>query len=152
MNLTLFQRLTFAFLATLFLPLLKVSAQGPAELHPDDQSEETWMNDVPCKDKENEKVARVGGRNYRICIKFNTVDLRPNPGRTNYVPVVFESYTKRGNANLTKIVISRDHENYYPGLIIEAIGDPWPRNTGQSSSMTEFATKIGILSNARTDI
>src|ERR1041385_7294534 len=142
MNFTPLQKLIFSFFTILFLPVLNVSAQ---ELHPDDQAEESWINDVPCKGQESEKIGIVGNRNYRICIKFNTADLRPNPGRTNYVPVVFESYVKRGTPNLTKIIINRDHETDYPGLIIDTIGDPWPpRNTGQSSSMTEFATKIGI--------
>src|SRR6185295_7674703 len=89
--------------------------------------------------------------NYRICIKFNTAELRPIAGRTNYVPVVFESYTKKGDPNLTGIVMSVDHADNYPGLIIEPVRESLSNQNVGSASLTRFTTKVGIKSDARTD-
>jgi hypothetical protein len=149
MSLTQWQRLIVLFLAALFFTVIAASAQSPNELHPDDQTEGAWVNDVPCK--ERAKIGVIGNRKYRICIEYNSADLRSLSSRPNYVPVSFESYIKRGDPNLIGIVMAVDHADIYPGLVLEDVKESLPNHDSGQCSVTKFTTKIGIKKDARSD-
>jgi hypothetical protein len=149
MSLTQLSRLIVLFLAALFCTVTAASAQSSKEVHPDDQTEEMWVNDVPCK--ERAKIGVIANRKYRICIEFIPADLRSNPSRPNYVPISFESYIKRGDPNLSGIVMRVDHADIYPGLVLEDVRESLPNHDSGQCSITKFTAKIGIKSDARTD-
>src|SRR6267143_4267423 len=136
----------------LLLPVPISRAQNGNEIHPDEQVEGDWVNDVPCS-KESQGLGFIKGREFRLCFKFNANELQPKPGGgTNWPTLRFESYTKRGNKNLTGIDLKVDHVEDHPGLIIdkvETVGSE--RNFGRLSSIQEFSTKIGIRSEAQSD-
>ena len=140
-------------LGILLLPSSLTLAQTANEQHPEEQVDDSWVKDVPCRDnKETEGHGFIKGLEFRLCLSFTANELQPRTGNINWTNLRFESYTKRTNKNLTAIVLKVDHEDDHPGLItdkVEAIGPA--RRYGQSSSSQKFETKIGIRSDARSD-
>lgn len=136
-------------LGILLLPVSMTRAQNPNEPHPDE--EDSWVKDVPCKDKETEGQGFIKGFEFRLCFSFTANELQPKTGSTNYTILNFESYTKRTNKNLTGIVLTVDHADDHPGLITDKVEEMGPeRNFGQLSSIKRFKTKIGIESKAQS--
>lgn len=138
--------------ALLLLTLTSAAAQDRNEIHPDEQKESDWVNDVPCI-KESQGLGFIKGREYRLCFKFSANELQPKPGGgTNWPTLRFESYTKGTNKNLTGIDLKVDHVEDHPGLITDKVEPIGPeRRFGTLSSIQEFVTKIGVRGEARSD-
>ena len=105
----------------MLLTLTSADAQDRNEIHPDEQKESDWVNDVPCI-KESQGLGFIKGREYRLCFKFSANELQPKPGGgTNWPTLRFESYTKGTNKNLTGIDLKVDHVEDHPGLITDKV-------------------------------
>ncbi|HCX31479.1 MAG TPA: hypothetical protein DHU55_17175 [Blastocatellia bacterium] len=94
-------------------------AQG--EKHPDDQQDDPWVADVPCKGNlEREGRGFVNDREFRLCFKFDEKELQPKPGGApSSADLHIISYTNRTGKNLSAIEINVYHPEEHPGLIIE---------------------------------
>ena len=60
--------------ALLLLTLTNAAAQNRNEIHPDEQVESDWVNDVPCS-KESQGLGFIKGREYRLCF-FRTSEVK----------------------------------------------------------------------------
>ncbi|MBA2703431.1 MAG: hypothetical protein H0U60_06235 [Blastocatellia bacterium] len=139
-------------LGLLLVPVTTAPAQNGNEIHPDEQVEGDWVNDVPCS-KESQGLGFIKGHEFRLCFKFSANELQPKPGGgTSWPTLRFESYTKRTSPNLTGVDLKVDHVEDHPGLIIDKVEPIGPeRNFGRLSSIQEFVTKIGVRSEAQSD-
>ena len=142
-------------LLSLILALLPVSAttvvaQRPNELHPDDFTDEPWVEEVACKGEA--KTGFIGVREFRLCFKFEPGMLQPTSlGQTNSSELTIVSYTKKGQGNLSGITIQRVLPEEHPGLAIGTVSPIGPERISTLSSMRAFKATVQVNNLARSD-
>lgn len=123
------------------------------EKHPDEQQDDPWVADVPCRGTEREGRGYINDHLFILCFKFDEKELQPKAGGSpSSTDLRITSYTNRTNKNLTSIEINVYHAEEHPGLIVEppvALGPE--RTTGGLSSMREFKSHLSISGQARSD-
>jgi hypothetical protein len=142
-------------LLSLILTLLPCSAttvfaQRVPELHPDDFTDEPWVEEVTCKGEA--KTGFIGVREFRLCFNFEPNMLQPTSvGTTNTSELTIISYTKKGQGNLSAISIQRVLPEEHPGLAIGTVSPIGPERTSDLSSMRAFKASVQVNNLARSD-
>ncbi len=140
-------------LGLILTPIPTGVGQNRTEMHPDQQQDDEWVAEVPCKGNEREGVGYIKEQEFHLCLDFKEFELQPKPGvDANWIPLTIVSYTKRTGKNLTEIKLSVDRPEYHPGLTPETVEKVGPEKpVGRLTSKQEFQSKIGIAKDAKSE-
>jgi hypothetical protein len=113
-----------------------------ASAHAQDSPDQSWIEKVPCREKEKRQSPyTAGGKYYIICYEFNDHELTPSPQGTRFVPLTITAYGPPGNPSLPIEGLDVADPRRQPGLIIGKPSDP---NNMQTTLMSQTSYRYSI--------